>query len=61
MLSNNQIKHIKELLKEDWIQEDQMFLIIEQIMYFVTISYDDFIKNKEDKNKKCTWKKSKNY
>ena len=45
MLLKNQIDHIRELLKEDWMQEDQMDFIICQIISLVSNCYDSHIKN----------------
>ncbi|EKE28204.1 MAG: hypothetical protein ACD_3C00086G0048 [uncultured bacterium (gcode 4)] len=44
MLTKNQIEHIKKLLKEDWIQEDQMDIVFGQLISFISVCYDSYIK-----------------
>lgn len=47
MLSSSDIEQIKQFLREDWVNETQMSFTIEQIVSFVSIGYENFIKNKE--------------
>lgn len=46
-MSDNQLEHIKWFLRKDWVREDQMQLVIANIIEFIAIGYDDFIKNKQ--------------
>ncbi|MDD2916353.1 MAG: hypothetical protein PHH70_00715 [Candidatus Gracilibacteria bacterium] len=46
MLSNSQIENTKHLLRDAGVQEDQLSFFIEQIISFVAIGYEQFIKKK---------------
>ena len=48
MLSNNQKEHIKQLLKDDWLNDNQIVFMTEYLMKFVSFGYETYTNKRRE-------------
>jgi hypothetical protein len=51
MLTISQMEHVKCFLRQDWMTEEQLSFVVEQIICFTATGYECFIQEKRSKKK----------
>ncbi|EKD29786.1 MAG: hypothetical protein ACD_78C00274G0013 [uncultured bacterium (gcode 4)] len=49
MLTSGQIEHVKCFLREDWVAEEQLLFVVEQLISFTAVGYECFTRDRTKK------------